>query len=696
MKQYLGRFSFLAFISYLMFEAARGFQKIAWGTGVWWGEYSIKWAAAYVGFIVFCILFVALMWGILFRRDYFQPVFNRTIAMREKLGKVDWLAAMLVLVFPVWFLQYTPLGLVFNDIHIRLLIWFFVVAGFAFFINRGSALFGWSELLVAVLLTSSEFVIAIPFMGVTDYPFSLGWSEGNRLWDYSILFGRHLYNYPSGQNISVLLDIGRQFVGGLPFIIPGLTIQMERFWIALTVIIPYLLLGLAAFRSTRVNPKTWLFATLWVLIFLKQGPIHPPLVLCAVAVAFLWRSPIWLALPLIAVTGFIAVESRFTWVFAPGLWLGMLELAGATLQNNKLSRKSWLRAISLGLAGMAGGQFGGKIVGLLAGNLAVNAATSLNSAVAMVESPDQPLLWYRLLPNETYGLGILAGLLIATFPLIMVLYYLIATKKWTLNIWQALSVITPLLAFLVVGLIVSTKIGGGGDLHNMDMFLIGLMFASVVAWQKGGGEWLRNVELSAVWIKVALVLLLALPGLRSLGDMRSFNSIENASWLRTLTDVQNENSLELYASDEATDYSLAVIRQEVAFAQSQNGEVLFMDQRQLLTFGYIKDVFLVPEYEKKVLMNQALSENPDYFESFYADLAEHRFSLIVSEPLRTPIKDSSYQFGEENNAWVNWVANPVLCYYEEKIILKEVGVQLLVPRSEQTDCSSQLPLGISK
>lgn len=696
MKQYLGRILFLAFVSYLMFEAARGFQKIAWGTGIWWGEYSIKWGTAYVSFIVFCILLIVLVWGILFRRDYFQPVFNRTIAMREKLGKARWFPALLILVFPVWFLQYTPLGLVFNDIYIRLLIWFFVIAGFAFFINRGNTLFGWSELLVAVLLTSSEFVIAVPFMGVTGYPFSLGWSEGNRLWDYSILFGRDLYNYPAGQNIPVLLDIGRQFVGGLPFIIPGLTIQMERFWIALTVIIPYLLLGLAAFRSTRVNPKTWLFATLWVLIFLKQGPIHPPLVLCAVAVAFLWRSPIWLALPLIAVTGYVAEGSRFTWVFAPGMWIAMLELAGATLHDGKLSRKSWFRAISLGLAGMAGGQFGRKIVGLLAGNLAVNAATSLNSAVSMVESPDQPLLWYRLLPNETYGLGILAGLLIATFPLIMVLYYLIATKKWTLNMWQALSVIAPLLAFLVVGLIVSTKIGGGGDLHNMDMFLIGLMLASVVAWQKGGGEWLRSIESSPVWIKVALVLLLALPGLRSLGDMRSFDSIENTSWLRTLTDVQNENSLELYASKEATDFSLAAIRQEVALAQSQNGEVFFMDQRQLLTFGYITDVVLVPEYEKKVLMNEALSENPNYFEPFYADLAAHRFSLIVSEPLRTPIKDSSYQFGEENNAWVKWVANPVLCYYEEKIILKEVGVQLLVPRSEQTDCSSQLPLGISK
>jgi hypothetical protein len=99
----------------------------------------------------------------------------------------------------------------------------------------------------------------------------------------------------------------------------------------------------------------------------------------------------------------------------------------------------------------------------------------------------------------------------------------------------------------------------------------------------------------------------------------------------------------------------------------------------------------VPEYEKKVLMNEALSANAEYFQSFYEDLAARRFSLIVSERLFTPIKDSSFEFGEENNAWVTWVANPILCYYEEKITVKEIGIQLLVPKSGQVDCSDRLP-----
>ena len=110
-----------------------------------------------------------------------------------------------------------------------------------------------------------------------------------------------------------------------------------------------------------------------------------------------------------------------------------------------------------------------------------------------------------------------------------------------------------------------------------------------------------------------------------------------------------------------------------------------------MTFGFVTKIPLVPEYEKKVLMNEALSSNSAYFEPFYSDLAAHRFVLIISELLRTPVKDDSFQFGEENNAWVMWVANPILCYYDEKTTLKEVGVQLLVPKDGQLDCSEQLP-----
>jgi len=172
--------------------------------------------------------------------------------------------------------------------------------------------------------------------------------------------------------------------------------------------------------------------------------------------------------------------------------------------------------------------------------------------------------------------------------------------------------------------------------------------------------------------------------------MRSFSLGEDASWLKTLTDASTETELGMLPTQAEVDSALETIQEAVDKAKPQ-GEVLFMDQRQLLTFGYITDVPLVTDYEKKLLMNQALSSNAAYFQGYYADLAAKRFPLIVTEPLRTPIQDSSYQFGEENNAWVKWVANPTLCYYEALETLKPVRVQLLVPKEGTVDCSAALP-----
>jgi hypothetical protein len=141
------------------------------------------------------------------------------------------------------------------------------------------------------------------------------------------------------------------------------------------------------------------------------------------------------------------------------------------------------------------------------------------------------------------------------------------------------------------------------------------------------------------------------------------------------------------------DEILDTIRQEVDARKSQ-GEILFMDQRQLLTFGYVQDVPLVPEYEKKVLMNAAMGAEANYFANLYAELEAGRFSLIITEPLRAPVKDSNYQFGEENNAWVKWVVEPVLCFYDEIETYKSAQIQLLIPKQGDVDCSSKLPIDL--
>lgn len=678
----------------LLIGACTEFFHVASGTGKAVGDFSLTWLILFSTFVVFSffIFVVIVFW----QRGTLSVASMRVTSYRNTVNFLCFILAVVVLAFPVWFLQYTKWGIVFQGFFIRSLIWIAVVLIVAFLASKEDTLFGWKEVLGAFVLTASAFSIAVSLQGVTDYPFSLGWSEGNRLWDYSTLFGRSLYKYPADQNIYVLLDRGRLWVGGLPFLISGLTIEMARLWVGLTLVVPYFLIGIAAFRSLDRSNRHWFFIVLWIFLFLKQGPIHIPLVLCAALTILIWGRSLWISIPLVILTGYFAQTSRYTWMFAPGIWIGMLELGGASLRNGKLVAFQWTRAIALGIAGVFGGYLLPKILPLFERSISIEnfgeqiANSGFTAEGIAGEVSRQPLLWYRLLPNSTYGSGILVGLLIAVAPLLIILFWLVITKKWVLNIWQKLALIGSLLAFLIVGLIASTKIGGGGDLHNMDMFLIGLAFTAVIAWYNGGRETILNPNQLPVWMKIVVIASLVIPAVVPWRQMRSYHYAEQASALVTLTDAPDEKTLDLLPSDEKVNRALEKVQGEVALAKD-TGEVLFLDQRQLLTFGYITDVPLVPEYEKKVLMNEALSANPEYFQSFYEDLAAGRFSLIVSERLFTPIKDSSFEFGEENNAWVTWVANPLLCYYEEKVTVKEIGIQLLVPKSGQVDCSDQLP-----
>ncbi|MCA2000313.1 MAG: hypothetical protein LDL51_00460 [Chloroflexi bacterium] len=694
----------------ILYRAAGEFHEIAWGTGNWRGEFSLTWAFLYYAFIAFCVLAFSFALSLALKPAWFSPAADLLTAARERMGKVRWLLWILLFILPLWFFQYTALGFVFQKFYIRVLIWILVVFLMTFLASKGKELAGWNEFLASLILTASAFSVAASLKYVNAYPFSMGWSEGNRLWDYSVLFGRERYLYPADKNIPVFLDFGRSLIGGLLFLIPGVNIAAVRAWVGTTLILPYLLLGAALFRAFFKNKTLWLLLVLWTFLFLKQGPIHPPLVLSAAAVALAWNAPLWFAVPLVAGAGYFVEASRFTWVFAPAIWIVMLEFSSAVFTpapKRETLLSAWMRSALLGLAGVFGSFalpniFGsaGTFFPWTAPAIVVSPAEATSQPAAAELPPyladilqkvtDQPLLWYRLLPNSTYTSGILLALLFAVIPLTLVLLYLAARRIWRLSPLQKAALLLPLLAFLAVGLVASAKIGGGGDLHNMDMFLIGMLFTAAVAWKNGGMDWIQNGALIPSAMKVVVVAMLVNSSLAPLLEMRSFTLGEDAAWLKTLTDAKSEAALEMLPTQAEIDLALQTIQTEADKAKTQ-GEVLFMDQRQLLTFGYIRGVPLIPEYEKKLLMNEALSGNAAYFRGYYADLAAKRFSLIITEPLRTPVKDSSYEFGEENNAWVKWVASPTLCFYEPLATLKNVRVQLLVPKQGEADCSAELP-----
>ncbi len=610
---------------------------------------------------------------------------------RDSLGWFRWPMVILVAFTPAITILYTSFGFRLNGISFRLVLFIvFTVLISTLISEKRDKPFSWEDFFVSCIIIGSIFVFLKEFIGVVDYPLSLTWSEGNRIWDYSILYGRDLYNHPLDQPIKAYIDRGRQTLWGLPFLLPNVSIVGVRMWSAILFTVPYALLGWMVFHPTKQFRYQWVWLGLWAFIFLNQGPIYTPLILSGILVVGIRRKPIWIAFPLIFIAGYYAQRSRMTWMAAPMMWGILITLLDGEDQNGiRFLKTHWKPIFLYGLAGFLGG-FGiirgwNRLANYFSeaadtkpnivvnehviGNL-IDTSDSIEVVSVMGQNSvliDQPLVWGRLWPNPTYGLGIILGLIFAVGPLIVLLLTLLHSKQWKLNVIQQLGLFGILTGFLGLGIVVSTKIGGGGDLHNLDMFLISLVLVSGLAWERVGKNLLAKIKPESTGLKLVLMFVVVIPAFMP--------------WI-------DAEPLEL-PPDEKIQWTMKLLRRETSRVLEEGGEILFMDQRQLLTFGYLGDIPLVPDYEKKLVMDMAMSGNASYFVTFYKDISDQRFELIISDPQRVRYADDTESWGIENDTWVEWVSKPLLCYYEPSFTIKTTSVWLLVPRENPDECDFQ-------
>ncbi len=592
----------------------------------------------------------------------YQPVMSESLrgkilAFRARLGRARWPVAILFLLSPFIYRYILGAGGYILYPNIRFAVWLIALfvaaillcaeAGRLVSLESVGVSAGW--LVLASALTGS-------LLMVVAQPFSLSWSEGNRLYDYSLVFGQGLYNYP-GKIPDLYNTPGRYSLWGVLFLWQGLPIWAHRLWNMLILTAPSFLLGWALTRKTQAGFLKQA-AFLWITaFFILLTPLHPPFMLTAILVAlFAFHPSPYVRGPALAAASLYAGLSRWTWVFAPGAWGALVDLL---LYYPKREGPWFKRLLPTVLMAALG-----AVPGFL---LNINNFVGFSSGTT--DTANQPLLWYRLLPNDTLGPGILLLMLLYTGPLVAVLIHQMATKSWKLDGWQLLAVWAALLGFLGAGLVISTKIGGGGDLHNLDMYIGTLIFVAAL------GLFASQPNLKS-WPGWALALVCVMAFLPLYQFTPFFPSANYSQWLDLPTREESDNALK-------------EIRREVT-AASQCGEVLFMDQRQLLTFGYVDAVPFIAEYEKKYMMDQALASNADYFRPYYQDLADQRFALIVTEVLKVNLKSQSGVFADENDLWVIWVSAPTLCFYEPIYTERSVGVQLLVPRQNPTGCEKYL------
>jgi len=360
----------------------------------------------------------------------------------------------------------------------------------------------------------------------------------------------------------------------------------------------------------------------------------------------------WEALLVVILASCWAGISRINWYPLPGALAALLYVLETPLQENEKGNFSLKQPLLLLCVGVVCAFLSNLAYIPLSGNSEIqNFTTSLTS----------DLLWYRLLPSPTFPKGILTGILWLTSPLLVLFILRMHSINAQFNKLQKLYIGAILLVFFVGGLFVSVKIGGGSNLHNMDAFML-LLLVSVYYVCFSDNYPTFTMSISHTLSIVLMLVLLMQPLFWSL-----------SAW----------NPRRIY-SGESLQHDLAEINGMIGMMNDANPEskVLFINQRQLLTFKYETNTSLIPEYELLELMEMAISNQTSYLEKFYADLAEHKYDMIVANKQYVIFKGKEDTFPEENNAWVNNITLPLLTYYKPISWLRYTDTEIYIPRSE--------------
>ncbi len=577
----------------------------------------------------------------------FHTVSGRLRAF-PRLGGV--LFGLSLLALPVLFMG--PIGRLFTPYFIRLL-------AFGALLPAGAALLSgpWPaapasvRLATAALAYGAVYRLATFYPDLSTYPLSMGWSETSRYYYGSLFLGESIYGVATAPSV---LHPSRYLLQAIPFLLPDSPLWLHRFWqagiwVGLTWLAAHLLIRRLDLKRRRIRG----LATLWGFLFLFQGPIlfHllPPVVL--VLWGFDSRRP-WRSLIVILLASVWAGISRINWYPVPAFMAATIYFLEVPRGN-----KSHLQYLLL------------PAVWTLAGSLTAFLAQagyviwSGNDPEQFGSSFTSSLLWYRLLPSATYPLGVLPAITLAALPPAVLLYF------WLRRSWRAFDVIrwlglgSMLGVLLAGGVVVSTKIGGGSNLHNLDSFLVLVaIIATFVFFERPMPDVAQPAAESAPgpssrlpsW---ALALAVLIPVGFALGNGRPL--------------IRRDPAVARSVIEE--------IDQAVRAVRAEGHEVLFISERHLLTFDTITGAPLEPDYEKVFLMEMAMAGNPNYLGTFHSLLEARHFGLIVSHPLKIQFQGRNHVFGEENDAWVRAVSEPVLCYYAPAATFNEVGVQLLYP-----------------
>ena len=521
---------------------------------------------------------------------------------------------------------------------------------FALLISRTSKYSTYFAFAKCLLLFGVLHRVAAFMPEIQSGPFALGWSEGSRFYNASLFASKRLY----GSKLPLpVLHPSRYLMQALPFFFGIRSILVHRvwqvvLWLGMTLWCSWLVVK--RFHFSAKNSLPWLTALLFLYFF--QGAVYYHLMVCVVFVLLGYKKdkPQRTLIFVLLASAWAGI-SRVNWMPVPGMLATALYLLDTPFDGKK-----WVKY----LAWPAVWVIGGMAFAYLTKQSYI--ATSGEQPALFDSAFSSALLWGRLWPNATFFLGIIPAILLVVLPGAALLWLKFHERKLPVFHWlQWLGLAGILVVFFLGGLVVSVKIGGGGDLHNLDGFLVfwALIVGSILSMNSSlqrPTDTFQEQSTMRFWMAMAVIIPVFFAFMRS------------GSW--SFGAAQSQGS------------ELGDLNRAMAVLQEKGGDVLFISERQLITFDEL-ELQVVPEYEKVFLMEMAMGNNQDYLRVFWQKIEDHAFIAIISDSLSTNIQESSHGFAAENNAWVEQVVLPILSEYEGVLSWRNGGINLLVPQGEE-------------
>ena len=600
------------------------------------------------GALILLLSAVVLLW----RKDpqgLLQAVERRMPLRRKGVFAAGLLLALILVIYPI--LVIGEMGVFLENTFPRLLL----IAAAA---GLGTALvravwpeYDWVEAGIgSVLLLAVSYVVGGIAYGIHNYPFSTWWSET------SYFYNAYAFAAPWLDGIKLPWmhhDPFRHILQVLPFLFGAKEIWVHRLWFQFQLAASDLLLAWVIVRRISLqSKKTSRLLMLWIFVYLTQGGIYPHVLLISAVLVWGYRNDRpGQTTALVAALSILGGLSRINWIPMPALLATILYVMETSLQNNKFSAavRYFRRPVIWGLLGSA---LGFAAMFWYQVNSGVNADIYSYPFTAS-------LLWNRLLPNSSYPLGVLPAIVIAAGPLFLFAVNGFRRRREAWNASRPIVLWIIAAVLFLGGLLVSAKIGGGLNLHNLDAFMISLLLVGVYLYAGNidSGSHEHQPVIPFVRAYFGLILIPVLFVLFQGGQAERL-----------------DHSL--------ARQSLAQLQQIIDDTSADGQEVLFISQRHLIPMDMVKNVSLYPEYEKIILMEAAIAGVDSYLADFEQDLEAQKFSLIVTDTLSKLKSDpSAVEKGEENNAYVVNVESLLRCYYKPLLKLPVGGVELLVPRN---------------